>query len=290
MRSHNNRLLRELILVRLPQLGKCFSVLLCILLLGAVAYVDYLTTYEISVSVLYLFPIFLSTITNGLRAGLLMSLASVVSRMTTDALSGDPSGSLLTVAVNAFVSFLVFSCFVYLLCELHESYLEESLASRTDELTGIANRKMFYEVAAQELERCRRFGKPLNLLIIDADDFKTLNDTRGHLTGDKALKAMADTIRNNVRRIDLVARLGGDEFAVLLPEIGQEETMTVADKLHAKLLETMRDGGWPLTCSIGAVSCQDQDASLETILHKADMAMYESKRRGKDRVTEEDVC
>ncbi|WP_243310930.1 GGDEF domain-containing protein [Fundidesulfovibrio agrisoli] len=264
--------------------------LLCILMLGVVGYLDYLTTYEISVAILYLLPVFVATVSTGLRGGLVTSLACSASRTITDILSGEVVSSAFSLYSNFFITFLVFASFAWLLCELHETYLEEARASRTDELTGIANRKHFYEAATLELDRCRRFGKPLNLLIVDADNFKTLNDTRGHLTGDKALQVIAQTIVKNVRSIDLVARLGGDEFAVLLPEIGPEETRTVADKIHNMVLRAMRENGWPLTCSVGAVSCQDHSASLETILHKADMAMYESKRTGKDRITEDNSC
>ncbi|WP_243439905.1 diguanylate cyclase [Fundidesulfovibrio soli] len=290
MPTRTKRLLREIILVKLPQLGKCRSVLLCVLLLGAVAYLDWLTTFGINLAGLYLLPVFVAAVSTGLRGGLLVSLASSVARTTTDVLTGVVFTSWLGFYANLFISFLIFFCFAWLVRALHESYVEESQASRTDELTGIANRKCFYEMATLELERCRRFDKPLNLLIVDADNFKALNDAHGHLTGDRALRVIAETIVNNVRAIDLVARLGGDEFAVLLPEIGPEETRKVATKIHDMVIKAMRQNGWALTCSVGAISCQDHSASLEAILHKADMAMYESKRTGKDRVTEENAC
>lgn len=290
MPTRTKRLLREIILVRLPHLGKRPSLLLCAALLGSVGYLDYLTTFEINISVLYLLPVLVATVSIGFRWGLAASVACASSRVVADMLTGAAFNSWLAIFANLSINFSVFFIFAWLLRALHESYLEESLASRTDDLTGIANRRGFYEAASRELERCRRFGRPLNLLVIDADNFKALNDTRGHLTGDKALRVIAETISGNVRAVDLVARMGGDEFAVLLPEIGPEQTRAVADKLHAKLDQAMRSGGWPLTCSVGALSCQDHGASLESILHKADMAMYDSKRRGKDRITEDNSC
>lgn len=89
--------------------------------------------------------------------------------------------------------------------------------------------------------------------------------------------------------IDLAARLGGDEFAVLLPDISAESTKKVAEKLQRSLQQAMQAHGWPMTFSIGAISCKEPSATLESILHSADMAMYASKKNGKDSITGEEI-
>lgn len=290
MISKPSRTLQNIILIQLPKLGKKLNITIGVCWLVCVAWTDYITTYEVSVSVLYLFSIFILTISTGLRGGLAMALACAIARRLTDYITGMPYNNFAHFYYNTFISFLIFSSIAYLSWELHKSYLTECTLSRTDELTNISNRRSFYELAENELLRCRRTGRPFNLLIIDADDFKVINDTFGHLIGDKALQKIAQTIKTNLRATDVVARLGGDEFAVLLPEISGDETKIVADKIHSKLFDAMQEESWPVTFSIGVVSCHSMLESLESILHKADIAMYESKRTGKNSIISDQTC
>ena len=90
----------------------------------------------------------------------------------------------------------------------------------TDALTGLANRRQFYEVLGREYERSQRFGTPLSLILLDIDDFKQINDSRGHLAGDAVLHGVATTLAELIREIDMAARYGGEEFAILLPQTG----------------------------------------------------------------------
>lgn len=218
-----------------------------------------------------------------------MALACAIARRLTSYLTGLRYSSVALYYYNTFASFVIYSAVAYLFWELHQSYISERVNSRTDELTKISNRRSFYELAENELLRCRRSGRSLNLLVIDADGFKSINDNFGHLTGDEVLQVIAQTIKTNTRATDIVARLGGDEFAVVLTEISHDQAITVTNKIRTKLLERMRTKKWPVTFSIGIACGLPHNDSLEIILHKADMAMYKSKATGKDCITSDKI-
>ena len=120
---------------------------------------------------------------------------------------------------------------------------------------------------------------------MDLDNFKIINDTHGHQTGDAVLRLVADAMRSSVRQADIVGRLGGDEFAVLMPETDAQLADAAAKRLVASLRNVFR--GTPnVTASIGVVSCSATDASTDDLLRRADQAMYDAKRLGKDRVVQ----
>jgi diguanylate cyclase (GGDEF)-like protein len=168
--------------------------------------------------------------------------------------------------------------------KLKEALQREKNAARIDFLTGILNRRGFYEIAATEAQRARRCHRPLALMYVDLDNFKAVNDSLGHETGDELLIKVAATIHSTVRGTDVVARLGGDEFAVLLPETDQEAGLTVVRKVQEQLLEGMRQENWPVTCSIGLTSFRDAPESVEEMVRRADAVMYSVKLKGKNSV------
>jgi diguanylate cyclase (GGDEF)-like protein len=157
----------------------------------------------------------------------------------------------------------------------------------TDPLTGVANRRHFMERAAAEVERARRSGQALSLLMVDADHFKKVNDTHGHDVGDAVLKALAAALVANVRPMDVVARLGGEEFAVLLPEASVATAAESGERLRAAvgaLLVPHGDEGVAFTVSIGAAAVAAEPQGVEAALKAADAALYEAKQGGRNRV------
>ncbi len=156
-----------------------------------------------------------------------------------------------------------------------------------DGLTGLYNRRHFMETAGRELERARRYRAPLTLLMLDADRFKLINDTHGHDVGDDVLRALADIGRRTVRNVDIFGRLGGEEFAILLPETGMVRAVEVAERLREAFEAFVGQGrdGEPVrfTVSLG-VAQAGQDDDLESLLRRADEALYEAKRKGRNRV------
>ena len=159
--------------------------------------------------------------------------------------------------------------------------------AHTDPLTGLANRRHFFESADAELARSRRYEAPLSLLMLDIDHFKEVNDAHGHRAGDRVLQKLAQTCLEVLRNVDVVGRVGGEEFAILLPETASEGAVEVAERLRAAVeaAEVVREEGVPIrvTVSIGAATLAG-NANLDTLMSQADDALYDAKHRGRNRV------
>lgn len=160
--------------------------------------------------------------------------------------------------------------------------------SRTDELTGLFNRRYFMQRLLQELARYRRYGRPTSVVLFDYDHFKRINDTHGHPAGDQVLVTVSKLLRERLRTNDIPARLGGEEFALLLPETGLEEAVGVAEKVRQLVREqtfTSEEGRrfeTSITCGVSAFHGTEE--TVEAILHRADQNLYEGKRAGRNRV------
>lgn len=172
--------------------------------------------------------------------------------------------------------------------ELEERFNRSLYESATrDALTGLYNRRYFDERFAAELNFAARHGAPLALMIVDIDDFKAINDERGHGAGDEVLREIGRRFSATVRTEDVVARLGGDEFAVLCRETGKAGAVQLADRLRRAIADEPIGTGAPavhITASIGiAVTLQDEFTDGEGLTKGADAALYEAKRQGRNR-------
>lgn len=159
-----------------------------------------------------------------------------------------------------------------------------------DELTGLYNRRYFFDYFEKDMERAKRYGRELSLIIIDIDYFKNFNDTNGHLLGDKALKKVASLLSDAVRTADVVARFGGEEFVVLLPEVGKDYAMQVAEKLREVIELEKFEGeenqpGGKLTATFGVSSFSDDTAYATELIDCADKALYTGKTKGRNIVS-----
>lgn len=169
--------------------------------------------------------------------------------------------------------------------ELEQAYARVEALARIDELTQLFNRRGIFEFLQHEVARSRREKLPLALVLGDIDNFKGVNDTCGHATGDAVLRAVAEAIRGSVRVTDAVARWGGEEFLVALPATGLEGAALVADKIRAAVAAVAVAGAGEvgaITITLGVSVCLDGD--LEAALRRADAAVYEGKGAGKNRV------
>ncbi|HJS57264.1 MAG TPA: diguanylate cyclase [Vicinamibacteria bacterium] len=157
----------------------------------------------------------------------------------------------------------------------------------TDGLTGLYNHAFFLQALRRELNRCRRHNLEMSLVMFDLDDFKKLNDTRGHLEGDKVLMKAAALVKETLREVDVAARYGGEEFAAILPDTTKEGARIVAERIRAHIADHFkrRRGGPRVTASGGVASYPEDAESMEDIIQRADEGLYRSKAAGKNRIT-----
>lgn len=160
-----------------------------------------------------------------------------------------------------------------------DQFRAQAQLAREDELTGCLNQRGFQEAFTSEVERANRLRRPLVLLLVDLDEFKAVNDARGHGMGDAVLRRVGELLRQSTRDVDVVGRIGGDEFAALLVETGGREGLDVADRLCRRARGL---AGAVTTLSIGVAGLVPGD-SVGTLLDAADAALYDAKRGGRDR-------
>jgi diguanylate cyclase (GGDEF)-like protein len=239
---------------------------------------------ELSLAALYLGPVaimswYLGRVQGWVWCGI-VTVASLVAELTT---RGAPVGT--TIVVWNTVTTLALSLVVVeVLTRLRGALETEHDLARTDALTGVANTRSFKELAVLELERSRRYGRTFTLASLDLDRFKAVNDTLGHATGDRLLHDVAQAIRHRLRRVDIVARIGGDEFVVLLPETNAAAAAVALEHVREALQELADGYDAGVKASFGAVTFVSPPESVEEMLQLADVAMYQAKKAGGDRV------
>ena len=167
--------------------------------------------------------------------------------------------------------------------EQHEAQLQAALADMAaiDELTGCAVRRVLRQRMVEEIARSVRSRSPLSLLMIDVDEFKSINDTYGHVVGDHVLASIGSVLRHSGRAFDLVSRIGGDEFALLLPETDLPSAVGIAERIRRDLPAAVEV---PVTLSFGVGGLDRSMPSVEHLLDAADFALYQVKRGGRDAI------
>jgi diguanylate cyclase (GGDEF)-like protein len=252
--------------------------------IGLFGFFDYLTGNEITLSLFYLIPIVLVTWAVNHRAGLFMSFMSSFTLLGAEIAAGQTYSHPIFYFLNTLVRALFYVVVVYLVAELQKSRKEEQLAARTDFITGAVNARYFNELLQMEISRIRRYPHPITLVYVDVDNFKLVNDLFGHKIGDEVLRCIATELKAQLRLTDTVARLGGDEFVMLLPSTRQPEARVVVSKVYTNLSEKMRQRNWPVTFSMGVVTCEFSPYSAEQLVNMADELMYEVKNSTKNNV------
>lgn len=250
--------------------------------IGLLGAVDALTGNEITFSLFYLAPIVLVTWFVNQNVGLLMSSLSAFTLLAAEIAAGQIYSQPIIYVLNTLIRAVFYVIVTYLVAQLQKSRREEQLAARTDFISGAANARYFNELLQMEIDRIRRYPHPITVVYIDVDNFKLVNDLFGHPVGDEVLRSIADELKSQLRKTDFIARLGGDEFALLLPSTHQPEAQVVISKVHTNLLELMRRRNWPVTFSIGAVTCVSPPYSAEQLINMADEIMYEVKNSTKN--------
>lgn len=164
--------------------------------------------------------------------------------------------------------------------------------SRTDSLTGLLNRRAIINELSNEVERARRYGSELSMLLCDIDRFKDTNDAYGHEAGDQALLVVSETLSDLARKNDMIGRYGGDEFMLVLPDTGVDGAVEFARRITSRMqdteVRTVEGDEFNITLSVGVTGFARDKDEADTLIRKADMGMYASKRMGRNKITVQD--
>lgn len=170
---------------------------------------------------------------------------------------------------------------------LSKKYESALYAAITDQLTGLYNRDYFNHFMDYEIKRCDRQNQTMGLVMLDIDDFKAVNDTYGHLTGDRILEKFGALIKNQIRDIDLVARYGGEEFAVVLPYVNRDQAESIAERIRKTVsafdfFNQQEGPALKITISLGTALYPEHAKTVAGLIEKADKALYCAKKDGKN--------
>jgi len=245
---------------------------------------DYKTGFEITFSFFYLIPIAIVTLYCNFKSGMFITAVSVFTWVFSNWMAGESYPNIGIWIWNAGIRLATFATVAYLIHELNLSIEHENLLSRTDFLTGIHNTREFYRLADVEIQRARRYKRSFSVAYLDLDNFKQVNDQFGHRAGDDVLRAVAQAVVSTVRKGDLFARVGGDEFVLLLPETNEENIRSVIGKVCRVVSGQTFDGRIQVSVSIGVVTFSIPPASVDEIIHAADITMYQVKAGTKNNV------
>lgn len=265
----------------IEKLPRWATILVGLAFMATVGFFDFITGPDYSFSLFYLVGVVYTAWYAGRKPAIFMAAIGTVTWLVATLAGKQYSEYPLSLFWNDLAELGLFLFAAFIISAIKELLVRAEEYSRRDHLTGIANRRRFYEQAEEEIRRIRRFRDPFTLLYIDIDNFKTVNDTLGHNEGDRLLLSVASTIRIIIRESDTVARLGGDEFGIILPKTGEQEAVTVAGKMRSALKAIVEEK-WAVTFSIGMVTYREAPASADEMILTADQLMYEVKSTGKN--------
>ncbi len=276
-----------LLICRLPGLSDSLA-LRVLLASGIIASYTWLTAFEFwrgrAEALVSRWPAIFMLFAHGALFLLRTPLVAVLPWLSTN----DIYGSVwLTVLSFEALLFTISIAFILLAMAKERTELRHKTAAMIDPLTGLANRRSFMEEAERLTERHRSHPKPVTVLLMDMDHFKSINDRFGHAIGDQVLEVFAETVRQSVRSSDLISRLGGEEFAAVLYDISREKAFAVADRIRTSFAQAaleVDDHPIAATVSIGLAHCELEAFDLGELLAQADRALYVAKERGRNRV------
>jgi diguanylate cyclase (GGDEF)-like protein len=243
---------------------------------------DHLTGQLAVFDTFYLVSVLLTSWFVSRRTGLLFAVGGAVASYFINEFQ--TSGLQFVHLWNFAMRLIIFLFIAQLLLSLRKRLDNETSLARTDFLTGVGNARAFFDEAERELSRSRRYRHPLTIAYVDLDNFKKVNDSMGHSEGDKVLTTVANTMRRTLRGSDFPARLGGDEFAILLPETDYAQSQVIAQRLRTQLLEASKAHQWPVTFSMGVLTCSEPPINIKTLIDEADALMYKVKQSGKNAI------
>lgn len=255
-------------------------------LVCGIAWIDYVTSTEVLVNSLYFGAIILGAWRSGRAAAITLALASSIGWGLANASAGLQYSSDYIWIVNGSTQGITFGALGLLIVELRERNEKERLLARVDALTGLLNLRALREEAQRELARAKRSGDGLAVAFIDLDNFKQLNDRRGHEEGNAVLRAMAEAL-GHLRVTDLRARVGGDEFVAILPATGAEGAELAVGRVLESFGRISAEKSWGVGASAGIRVFTAVPSMIDELLRSADELMYRAKHAGKGHIVTE---
>jgi diguanylate cyclase (GGDEF)-like protein len=255
-----------------------------VLLVSAVAGLDYLTGTAVSVDLLYVLAVMAVTWVGCRRHAVLVAVLAAAEGLAAETAGSGGWELTLPAVSNALTDLVVLTLVAVLLDSLHRALEHQRHLATVDPLTGALNRRAFEIAAERERLRAARHGTALSLAYLDLDHFKSANDRLGHHAGDKVLEEVASAINQAVRGTDLFARVGGDEFVLLLPETDARDAMTVVQRMRSAAASAARAAGYPAALSAGIATFRFPPESVDAMRAAADDLLYKAKAAGRDRV------
>jgi diguanylate cyclase (GGDEF)-like protein len=265
-------------------LDRRLAMAICAIVFVGIATLDYLTPPQLNLTFLYVFVILLACWNIGLGWGLAYVAMSFAMQIVAYEQIDNPGIGPVYFYVILGNRLFTFLLTVALTVPLRKLYEREQKTARIDFLTGVPNRKAFYDLLAVELARNQRTEAPFAVAYLDLDNFKHVNDEFGHEEGDALLRVAADTIKSELRSTDTLARLGGDEFGILLPDADAQTSATSIDRVKQALDAAMLKREWKVTASIGLGAFDRPAMTADGLMSACDSLMYSIKRSGKSGV------
>lgn len=256
----------------------------CIVLIDLIARLHYVTGFAYEFNSLYTLPVLASAWWLGNITCVCTTVFCLADWAYTDVRLGGGQSGLLPLVCNTATRAVTIGCVIVLMKRLRRALRQEWNNSRQDQLSGLWNRRYFFELGATILTFAKRHNLPVTMAFMDLDHFKEVNDTQGHAVGDDLLRIVAAAMQAHFRSEDVLARLGGDEFAVIMPGMTAQDARIRLESLRDKIREAMGQRRWPVTLSIGAASFAVVAGSIEAMVRAADAIMYEAKAAGRDRL------
>jgi diguanylate cyclase (GGDEF)-like protein len=232
----------------------------------------------------YAIPITLASWYGSRKTGILLTLFSALTLTTAKIIAVQSSMSVPLDLFDSLSFLLAYLGVAFIVTNFRDLHRIEVNAADTDDLTGISNSRSFYVELANELIRSHRYGHVFSLAYLDIDDFKHVNDSQGHLEGDRLLIEVAKCLKISLRKTDTAARLGGDEFACLFPETNQENANIAFENVSDMLKKHMKEHGWDVTFSAGLVTFETIPDDIKEALNAADELMYSVKNGEKNNI------
>jgi diguanylate cyclase (GGDEF)-like protein len=266
------------------KLPKPFLTFIGFLLVLAIGSLDTVTSYDFSVSFLYLFPVILVAWYEGGLTATVISIFSTLIWSMSALVSGHIYSHFAIPVWNALMVLAMFLIVGYSITVIKKLLLKEREHAHTDDLTGAVNIGFFYEQAGVEISRSAIYKRSFTLACINIDNLKHLNDAFGHIAGDYLLHEASQIMRATVRSTDIVSRLGGAQFAILMPETKNENAGIIIHKVQEHLLDMVKKNAWPVTFSTGVVTCDDPAYTISYLIKMAEDLVKAAEETGQNLV------